>query len=216
MFQLHPWFSFLSSSFVFFQGLARLVFQIIDVNLPKVKMTFLFGNTTVTSESRFHREDLLVVKDKAIGIMVASKDPGATLMINNVVMLGIGLPVAQIEPDFPTGVTHIEPGLHHSIIGVLEKDPIAFVVGNSRWEIGIQFMFGDLHVTFDSGFASHKVPAALNVAKDICGTLGFWDPDFSGSGIQPLEDPYYFQPIYTPPFFSHVSNIRRRRRHAFS
>ena len=124
-------------------------------------------------------------------------------MINNVVILGISLPVAQIEPDFPSGVIHIEPGLHHSIIGVLETDPIAFVVGNSRWEIGIHFMFGDHHVSFDSGFDSHKVPAALNVAKDICGTLGFWDPNLPGSGIQPLEDPYYFEPIYTPPFLGH-------------
>ncbi len=152
------------------------------------------------------------MKDTAIGIMVASKDPGATLIINNVVMLGISLPVAQIEPDFPSGVIHIEPGLHHSIIGVLKTDPIAFVVGNSRWEIGIHFMFGDHHVSFDSGFDSHKVPAALNVAKDICGTLGFWDPNLpETSSIQPLQDPYYFQPIYTPPFFSHVSNSRRRR-----
>jgi hypothetical protein len=211
MSQLQSWFSFLPALFVLFQGIARLVFQIIDVNLPKVKMTFLFGNTTVISESRFHKDDLLVIKETAIGIMVASKDPGATLMINNVGILGISLPAPQIEPEFPSGVTHIEPGLHHSIIGVLETDPIAFVVGNSRWEIGIHFMFGDHHVSFDSGFDSHKVPAALNVAKDICGTLGFWDPDMPGSGIQPLEDPYYFQPIYTPPFFSHVSNSRRRR-----
>ena len=137
MSQLHP--SFLPAPFVLFQGIARLVFQIIDVNLPKVKMTFLFGNTTVISESRFHKEDLLVIKETAIGIMVASKDPGATLMINNVVILGISLPAAQIEPEFPAGVIHIEPGLHHSIIGILERDPIAFVVGNSRWEIGVHF-----------------------------------------------------------------------------
>ena len=127
-------------------------------------------------------------------------------MINNVVILGISLPAPQIEPEFPSGVTHVEPGLHHSIIGVLETDPIAFVVGNSRWEIGIHFMFGDHHVSFDSGFDSHKVPAALNVAKDICGTLGFWDPNLPGSGIQPLEDPYYFEPIYTPPFLGHFSS----------
>ena len=210
MSQLQPWFYFLPAPFVLFQGIARLVFQIIDVNLPNVKMTFLFGNTTVISESRFHKEDLVVIKEIAIGIMVASKDPGATLMINNVVILGISLPAPQIEPEFPTGVILVEPGLHHSIIGVLETDPIAFVVGNSRWEIGIHFMFGDHHVSFDSGFDSHKVPAALNVAKDICGTLGFWDPNLSGSGIQPLEDPYYFEPIYTPPFLGHYSSRRRR------
>jgi hypothetical protein len=195
---------------LFFQGIARLVFQIINETLPNVKMTFLFGNTTVISESRFHKEDLVVIKEIAIGIMVASKDPGATLMINNVVILGISLPAPQIEPEFPTGVILVEPGLHHSIIGVLETDPIAFVVGNSRWEIGIHFMFGDHHVLFDSGFDSHKVPAALNVAKDICGTLGFWDPDLPGSGIQPLEDPYYFEPIYTPPFLGHYASRRRR------
>jgi hypothetical protein len=193
------------------QEIAQLVFQIIDENLPRVKMTFLFGKTPVISDSRFHVEDLLLIKEKAIDIMLVSKDPGATLTINNVLILGILLPAAQIEPEFPSGVTHIEPGLHHSIIGVLETDPIAFVVGNSRWEIGIHFMFGDHHVSFDSGFDSHKVPAALNVAKDICGTLGFWDPNLPGSSIQPLQDPYYFQPIYTPPFFSHVSNSRRRR-----
>ena len=72
MSQLQPWFYFLPAPFVLFQGIARLVFQIIDVNLPKVKMTFLFGNTTVISESRFHKEDLLVIKETAIGIMVAS------------------------------------------------------------------------------------------------------------------------------------------------
>jgi hypothetical protein len=198
------------------QEIAQLVFQIIDANLPRVKMTFLFGNTTVISDSRFHGEDLLLIKEKAIDIMLASKDPGATLTINNVLILGILLPAAQIEPEFPSGVNHREPGLHHSIMGILERDPIAFVVGNSRWKIGVHFMFGDHHVTFKSSFASHKVPAALNVAKDICGTLGFWDPGFLGSMIQPLQDPYYFEPIYTPPFFSHVSNSRRHRSHGFS
>ena len=113
------------------QEIAQLVFQIIDANLPRVKMTFLFGNTTVISDSRFHGEDLLVIKEKAIDIMVASKDPGATLTINSVLIRGILLPAAQIEPEFPSGVIHREPGLHHSIIGVLERDPIAFVVGNS-------------------------------------------------------------------------------------
>jgi hypothetical protein len=198
------------------QEIAQLVFQIIDENLPRVKMTFLFGKTPVISDSRFHVEDLLLVKEKAVDIMLAAKDPGATLTINNVLILGIPLPAAQIEPEFPSGVNHREPGMHHSIVGILERDPIAFVVGNSRWKIGVHFMFGDHHVTFKSSFASHKVPAALNIAKDICGTLGFWDPGFQGSMIQPLQDPYYFEPIYTPPFFSHVSNSRRHRSHGFS
>jgi hypothetical protein len=122
--------------FVVLQDIARQVFQIIDVNLPRVKKTFLFGNTTVISDSRFHKDDLLVVKDKAIGIMVASKDPGATLMINNVVILGICLPVAPIEPDFPSGVIHTS--LYNRSFG---KGPNSFCSG--------KFSLGDwcpLHV----------------------------------------------------------------------
>ncbi len=162
-------------------------------------MSFLFGETPVVCESRFHAHDLLTVKEKAIDMMLATRDPGATLKVNNVLILGIPLPAAQIEPEFPTAVMYVEPGMHHSIVEILEWDQIAFVVGNSRWEIGIHFMFGDHHVTFDSSFASHKVPAALNVAKDICGTLGFWEPGFQGSLIEPLQDPYYFEQIHTTP-----------------
>jgi hypothetical protein len=167
-------------------------------------MSFLFGETQVTCDSRFPTEDLLTVKEKAIDMMLATRDPGATLSVNNVLILGIPLPAAQVEPEFPTAVMYVEPGMHHSIVEILEWDQVAFVVGNSRWEIGIHFMFGDHHVTFDSSFASHKVPAALNVAKDICGTLGFWEPDDQGSLIEPLQDPYYFQQLHTP---SHYPNF---------
>jgi hypothetical protein len=76
---------------------------------------------------------------------------------------------------------------------------VAFVVGNYRWEIGIQFMFGTHLVVFNSSFASHLVPAALNIARDICGTLGFWEPGIGGSLIEPVEEPYNFQQLFTPP-----------------
>jgi hypothetical protein len=148
----------------------------------------------VVCSSRFARADLLT-----IDMMLSTKDSGATLKINDELVLGIPLPAAQIEPEFPTGVIHVEPGMHHSIVEILQWDQIAFVIGNYRWEIGIQFMFGTQLVTFNSSFASHSVPTALNMARDICGTLGFWEPDFQGSLIEPLEDPYYFQQLHTPP-----------------
>jgi hypothetical protein len=168
--------------------------------MPRVTLSFLFGETQVIYDSTFQSVDLLKVKEKAIDMMLASRDPDATLKVNDVLVLGIALPPAQFEPEFPTAVMHVEPGMHHSIVEILEWDQVAFVVGNSRWEIGIHFMFGDHHVTFDSSFASHKLPAALNVAKDICGTLGFWE-DNDGAFILPLQEPYYFQQLHTPTHY---------------
>jgi hypothetical protein len=63
--------------------------------------------------------------------MVASKDHGATLMINNVVILGISLPARSVEPEFPSEA-HVEPGLHHSNMS-LGKQINCFCSGNSRW-----------------------------------------------------------------------------------
>jgi hypothetical protein len=60
-------------------------------------------------------------------------------------------------------------------------------------------MFGTKLVAFNSSFASHSVPTALNIARDICGTLGFWEPGLGGSLIEPVEDPYYFLQLFTPP-----------------
>jgi hypothetical protein len=159
----------------------------------------------VLGDSRFHAKDLLTVKENAIDMMLASRDSGATLTVNDVLILGIPLPAAQIEPEFPTAVIHVEPGMHHSIVEILEWDQIAFVVGDSRWEIGIHFMFGDHHVTFDSSFASHKVPAALNVAKEICRTFGFLGTWISGINDRDITDPSYFEQLHTPPI--HVNFI---------
>jgi hypothetical protein len=113
-------------------------------------------------------------------MMLASKDPGATLSINEELVLGIPLLAAQIMPEFLVGVLHVEPGMHYSIVEILEWDQVAFIVGNYRWEIGIQSMFGTHLVVFNSSFASHLVPAALNRARDICGTLVFWEPGIRG------------------------------------
>jgi hypothetical protein len=99
----------------------------------------------------------------------------------------------------PLHVIHVEPVMHHAIFEILQWNQIAFVIGNYHWEVGFQITFGTQLVTFHSTFASHIVPTALNMARDICGTLGFWDPAFQGSLIEPLEDPYYFQQIHTPP-----------------
>jgi hypothetical protein len=181
------------------QETADLVFHLIDELMPRVQMSFLFGETPVVCNSRFSRDDLPTVREKAVDMMLASRDPGATLSINDEMVLGIPLPAAQIMPEFPTGVIHVEPGMHYSIVEILEWDQIAFVVKNNCWEIGIQFMFGTHLVAFNSSFASHLVPAALNIARDICGTLGFWEPGLGGSLIEPVEDPYYFLQLFTPP-----------------
>jgi hypothetical protein len=85
--------------------------------------------------------------------------------------------------------------MHYSIVEVLEWDQVAFVVGNYRWEIGIQFKFGTTLVGFNSSFASHLVPAALNRARNICSTV-----------MEPIEEPYYFQQLFTPnPNYPHFT-----------
>jgi hypothetical protein len=103
---------------------ADLVFNIIDELMPRIKMSFLFGETPVVCNSRFSRGDLPTVREKAIDMMLASKDPGATLSINDDLVLGIPLPAAQIMPEFPTGVIHVEPGMHYSIFEILEWDQL--------------------------------------------------------------------------------------------
>jgi hypothetical protein len=139
------------------QETADLVFNIIDELMPRIRMSFLFGETPVVCDSRFPKGDLPTVREKAIDVMLASRDPGATLSINNELVLGIPLPAAQIMPEFPTAVLHVEPHMHYTIVEILEWDQVAFIVRNYRWEIGIQFMFGTQLVGFDSSFASHLV-----------------------------------------------------------
>ena len=162
------------------QDTARRVFQIVDENRPLVECTFVFGETTVHCLSRFHFADIKAVIQKATDIMLATRDPLATITVNGRLVLGILLPAAPIEPEFPEDVREVVPGMHHSIAEILEWDQSAFVVGNGIWEIGIQFQFGSQHVSFVSNFDSHLVPNALNMARDICNTLGFWDPNSQG------------------------------------
>jgi hypothetical protein len=181
---------------------AHRVFEIVDENMPLVECNFGFGETTVLCSSRFHFADIQTVIQKATDIMLAARDPLATIRVNGRLILGILLPAAQIEPECPIDVREVVPGMHYSIAEILEWDPNAFVVGNGQWEIGIHFQFGSQHVSFISKFASHLVPNALNMARDICGTLGFWDPDFQGSLIEPLQDPYYFQQLHIPPSYT--------------
>jgi hypothetical protein len=116
-----------------FQETAHLVFNLIDEIMPRIKMSFLFGETPVVCDSRFPRDDLPTVREKAVDMMLASKDPGATLSINDELVLGIPLPAAQIMPEFPVGVLHVEPGMHYSIVEILEWDQVAFIVGKFRW-----------------------------------------------------------------------------------
>jgi hypothetical protein len=184
------------------QDTARRVFQIVDENRPLVECTFVFGETTVHCLSRFHFADIQTVIQKATDIMLATRDPLATIRVNGRLVLGILLPAAQIEPEFPEDVREVVPGMHYSIAEILEWDQSVFVVGNGIWEIGIQFQFGSQHVSFVPNFDSHLVPNALNMARDICGTLGFWDPNSQGTLIEPLQEPYYFEQLNIPPSFT--------------
>jgi hypothetical protein len=143
-------------------------------------------------ESRFPIDEIPAVREKAIDMMLASADPGALLSINDELVLGIALPPAAIMPEFPVGVRFVTHDMHPSIVEVLEWDQVAFSVGHYRWEIGIKFLFGDTTVDFNSSFASHLVPAALNRAKDIKNTA--------------VDPEYYFEQLFTPhPNYPHFT-----------
>jgi hypothetical protein len=184
------------------QDTARRVFQIVDETRPLVECTFVFGETPVQCVSRFHFEDIPTVIQKCTDIMLATRDPLATVRVNGRLILGILLPPAPVEPEFAEDVREIVPGMHHAIADILEWNHSAFVVGNGIWEISIQFQFGSHHVSFESKFDSHLLPEALNRAKDICGTLGFWDPTSQGTLIEPLQGPYSFQQADYPLSFT--------------
>jgi hypothetical protein len=51
------------------------------------------------------------------------------------------------------------------------RNPWSFLQGNSRWEIGLSFIFGDERVHFHSRFASHLTPTAFSTAKCIISLL---------------------------------------------
>jgi hypothetical protein len=200
---------------VYTQGTFKQVMLIIDETTPLVECTFLFGSTQVHCSSRFPLADVQTVIQMATNIMLASKDHQSTLKINDRLVLGILLPAAQTLPDYPidlqygldwrTSFAHQFPGMHHSVVSVLEEEPMAFVVGQDQWEIGIHFQFGSQIVTFTSQFESHLIPDAMIIARDICGSLGYWDPDSQGHLIEPLENPYYFNRVLPaflfPPCF---------------
>jgi hypothetical protein len=102
------------------QETVDLVLHLVDEHMPRVELSFVFGETPVLCESRFPRADIQTVKQKAIDIMLSAKDPGATLKINDELVLGLPLPAAQIEPEFPSAVIHVEPGMHHAIVEILQ------------------------------------------------------------------------------------------------
>jgi hypothetical protein len=104
------------------QDTTQLVLHIVENQLPRVTLSFLFGETAVICESRFPLEKLPVVRDMAIAMMVASADPHATLSINNELVLGIVLPPAIVLPTVPVGVQFITPDMHPSIVKILEYD----------------------------------------------------------------------------------------------
>jgi hypothetical protein len=174
---------------------------IVDETMPLVECDFMFGSTPVHCSSRFPFTDVPTVIQMATNIMLASKDDLSHIRVDDRLVQGILLPAAETVPEYPVDVCYVYPGMHHSIVSVLEEDPIAFVVGNGQWEIGIHFQFGSQHVTFDSQFPSQLIPDALIKARDICGSLGFWDPDSKGTLIEPLEDPYYFNQVFSESLY---------------
>ncbi len=180
------------------QDVARQVFQIMEENRPLVECTFVFGETTVHCVSQFNFEDIQIVIQKCTDIMLATMDPHANIKVNGCLVLGILLPAALIEPEFAEDVWEIVPGMHHSIVEIMEWDQSAFLLGNDRWEISIHFQFGSQHVAFESNFDSHLVPQALSTARDICDTLGFWDLTSQGTLIEPLQDPYALERVHIP------------------
>jgi hypothetical protein len=168
---------------------------IVDETMPLVECYFMFGSTPVHCASRFPFSDVPTVIQMATSIMLASKDDLSHIRVNDRLVQGILLPAEETVPLIPLDVIYWYPGMHHSIVSVVEEDPTAFVVGNGQWVIGIHFQFGSQHVSFESQFPSHCIPDAMIKARDICGSLGFWDPDSKGTLIEPLEHPYYFNQV---------------------
>jgi hypothetical protein len=177
---------------------------IIDDIMPLVECDFRFGNAQVHCASRFGYKDVQTVIQTATNIILGSKDHLATIKVNAKLVQGILLPAAEHVPLHPVDVRWICPGMHHAIIDIMQDWPIAFVVGNGQWEIGGHFQFGTHHVSFHSEFPSHVFPEAMIKARDICGSLGFWDSESQGTLIEPLEQPYFYSQIELP---SHYPNF---------
>jgi hypothetical protein len=150
---------------VYIQALAERALIIVDNHLPRVRVSFQFGDAAVIFESRFPAAMLPEITNKATAIIVASGDPEATVAINGVVILGIPLPPATVVPLHPVGIYFVSPGMDPYIESMIKKDRVSFHVDYYRWDIYMNLQFGDVRAVFWSRFDSHLVPAAYETAK---------------------------------------------------
>jgi hypothetical protein len=152
---------------VFIQDIAERALIIVDNHLPRVRVSFKFGDAAVICDSRFPAAMLPMITNKATAMIIASGDPEATVSINGVRVLGIHLPSATLMPVIPLGINFISPDMDPQIEPIIRRDRVSFHVGYYQWDIDVRLLFGDVRVIVYSRFDSHLVPAAYEIAKRI-------------------------------------------------
>jgi hypothetical protein len=154
---------------------------IVDTYLPKVAVSFKFGDSTMCFESRFPISQLTAITELVISVLEVSGDPDATVAINDVpLVLGI--------LQCPSVVHLINSDPH--IAELRRRDSSSFHLGASKWEIGLTFIFGDDRVFFHSRFESQLTPTAFSTAKCIISLLA---P--SPSVVPDAQTRYYLQRV---------------------
>jgi hypothetical protein len=135
---------------------------ILDNYFPKVTVSFTFGDSTMCFESRFPIDQLSAITERVTSVLALSADPDASISINNVT-----LELGTLHCPSVLHLTNSDPHLAEMI----RRNSWSFLEGNSKWEIGMSFLFGDERVYFHSRFDSHLTPTALSVSKCIIALL---------------------------------------------
>jgi hypothetical protein len=140
----------------------EIALDIVDNYLPKVTVSFRFGESTMCFESRFPIDQLPAIIERVTSVLALSADPDATISVNNV--------------NFELGTLHCPSVLYLNnsdphLAEMVRRDSWSYLQGNSRWEIGMSFLFGDERVNFHSRFESHLTPTAFSTAKCILSLL---------------------------------------------
>jgi hypothetical protein len=145
--------------------MAERALIIVDNNLPRVTVSFKFGDAAVICESRCPAAMVQAVTKVATAMIIASGDPAATVSINGVDLLDIQLPPATVV--YPVSINFISPDMDPQIASIIRRDRVSSHVGYYRWDIDMILLFGDVRVIFYSRFEAHSVPAAYETAKSI-------------------------------------------------
>jgi hypothetical protein len=128
-------------------------------------------------ESRFPADLLPAITEVVTSVLELSGDPDATVSINGV-KLELGIlrhpPVMYLQNSDP------------HLAEMIRRNQWSFMLGNSRWEIGMTFLFGDERVNFYAQFASHLTPTAFITAKSILSLLA------PRPTLNPHEEPRYY------------------------